>query len=94
MSKMKIVRCDGSGVWAGEIVSKDGDTAILKNAIRIWYWDGAASLSQMAQTGTSKPSRCKFCIPVDEVEVFNVLEIISCTKEAEESIKGVVPWTE
>jgi len=93
MSEMKIVRCNGSGVWAAEIVSKSGDTAILKNAIRIWYWAGAASLSELAVTGTKRPTECKFCIPVEEVEVFNVLEILSVTDEAEASIKGVEPWT-
>ena len=32
-SKKKIVRCNGSGVWFGEVASKYGDTAVLKNAI-------------------------------------------------------------
>ena len=93
MSKMKIIRSNGSGVWAAEIVSRDGDTVVLKNAIRIWYWDGAASLSELAQTGTKKPETCRFCVPVDEVEVFNVIEIVSVTDKAEESIRGVTPWT-
>ena len=93
MSKIKIIRSNGSGVWAGEIVSKNGDTVIIRNAIRIWYWDGAASLSELAQTGTKRPENCKFCIPVDEVEVFNVLEILSVTDKAEASIKGVKTWT-
>jgi len=93
MSKMKVIRSNGSGVWVGEIVSKVGNTVVIKDAIRIWYWDGAASLSELAQTGTKKPENCKFCIPVDEVEVFYVLEILSVTDQAEASIKGVEPWT-
>ena len=93
MSDMKIVRSSGSGVWAAEIVSKDGDTVVLKNAIRIWYWEGAASLSELAQTGTKRPEQCKFCIPVDEVEIFNVAEILSVTDLAESSIRGVESWT-
>ena len=92
-SKMKIVRCNGSGVWAGEVASQDGDTAVLKNAIRIWKWEGAASLSELAVSGTKMAVNCKFCIPVDEVEVFNVLEIIKCTAAAEVSIRGVKTWT-
>ena len=93
MSEMKIVRSKGSGVWAAEIVSKDGTTAVLKNAIRIWYWAGAASLSELAMIGTKRPSECKFCIPVDEVEVYEIVEILSITDKAEASIKGVEPWT-
>ena len=93
MSKMKIVRCKGSGVWAGEVKSKDGDTAVLKDAIRLWQWSGAASLSELAKSGTKRPYDCKFCVTVDEVEVFNILEILSVTEEAEKSIKGVESWT-
>ena len=93
MGKMKMVRSRGSGVWAGVIASRENDTVIIKDAIRIWYWEGAASLSELAQTGTKSPEACRFCIPVDEVEVFNVLEIISMTDHAEASIKGVTPWT-
>jgi len=93
MSDMKIVRCNGSGVWAAEIVRRNGDTAVLTNAIRLWFWDGAASLSELAMTGTKKPEECKFCVPVDEVEVFNIVEILSVTDEAEKSIKGVTSWT-
>jgi len=93
MSKVRMVRSNGSGVWFGEIVSRDGDSVVMKEAIRIWYWEGAASLSELAQTGTKKPQNCKFCVPVDEVEVFNVLEILSVSDKAEASIKGVLPWT-
>ena len=92
-SKSKIVRSNGSGVWFGEIKSEEGDTVVLKNAIRLWQWSGAASLSELAMTGTKRPGNCKFCVVVDEVKVFNVLEILSVTIEAEESIKGVTPWT-
>jgi len=93
MSEMKIVRSNGSGVWAGEITGKEGDSVVMKDAIRLWYWDGAASLSELAKVGTKRPNSCKFCVPVDAVEVFNVLEIITVTDEAEASIKGVTPWT-
>jgi len=90
---MKIIRSNGSGVWAAEeIVSQDGDTAILKNAIRLYHWRGALSLSELAQVGPANPSGCRFCVPVDEVQVFNILEILSVAPEAEGIIKGIKPW--
>ena len=92
METRKIVRANGAGVFFGEIKEKDGDRVVMTNARRIWYWEGAASLSQLAQEGTSAPSGCKFPVPVDEVEVFNVLEILSVTDKAAKSIDAVKVW--
>ena len=92
METRKIVRSSGAGVFFGEIKEKDGDRVVMTNARRIWYWEGAASLSQLAQEGTSNPSGCKFPVPVDEVEVFNVLEILSVTDKAAKSIDAVKVW--
>ena len=87
-----IIRSNGSGVWAANIKERDGDTVTLTDARRIWYWSGARSLSQLAMEGTKNPGNCNFAMPVDEVMVFNVLEIIKCTDEAENNIKGVSMW--
>lgn len=92
METRKIVRANGAGVFFGEVEKIEGTTATLKNARRLWYWDGAASLSQLAQEGTSRPEDCKFPIPVEEVVVFNVLEILSVTDKAAKSIDGVKIW--
>lgn len=92
METRKIVRSNGAGVFFGEIKEKDGDRVVMTNARRIWYWEGAASLSQLAQEGTSSPSDCKFPVSVDEVEVFNVLEILSVTEKAAKSIDAVKVW--
>jgi len=89
-----IVRCYYAGVWAGNIEERDGEEVLLsEGAIRIWYWDGAASLSQMANTGVKKPQNCKFAQPTkNKVLLLEAKEIIFATKEAEESIKGVKSW--
>lgn len=92
METRKIVRSNGSGVFFGEIKEKDGDRVVMTNARRIWYWEGAASLSQLAQEGTSNPSGCKFPVSVDEIEIFNVLEILSVTDKAAKSIDAVKVW--
>ena len=92
METRKIIRANGAGVFFGEVNKIEGNTVTLTNARRLWYWDGAASLSQLAQEGTAKPNNCKFPVAVDEVTVFNVLEILSVTDKAAKSIDGVKVW--
>lgn len=87
-----IVRCNSAGVFSGNIKERNGDEVVLTNARRIWYWEGAASLSQLAMEGVTTPQRCKFAVPVSEVILFNVIEIIRCTDAAEACIKGVREW--
>lgn len=87
-----ICRTYSAGVFAGYLESRSGKEVVLRQARRIWYWDGAASLSQLAVDGTSKPDNCKFPCAVDKVELTEAIEIIECTLRAQESIKGVKIW--
>ena len=87
-----IVRCNGAGVFFGEIVKREGDVMTLANVRQLWYCDGAASLMQLAKEGVSKPRNCKFTVTLDSVEVFNVIEVLPCTDQAVESINNVAAW--
>ena len=87
-----IVRTYSAGVFAGNIASRKGKEVVLKNARRLWYWAGAASLSQMAVSGTSRPGDCKFPVAVEHIELTEAIEIIPTTKAAEASIKAVPVW--
>jgi hypothetical protein len=89
-----IVRTYSAGVFAGYIASKQDQQVVMHNARRIWYWDGASSLSELAMKGTSKPQKCKFPCEVDRVELFQVIEILNVTEKAEKSIKEVPIWTQ
>jgi hypothetical protein len=92
--KYYIVRTYSAGVFFcdGLSLSRDGKKATLTNARRLWYWDGAASLSQLAVDGTSKPASCKFPTAVSQIIVTEVIEILSVTPKAAKSIKGVPVW--
>ena len=91
-NKYCMVRTRNAGVFAGTIVEIDGQSVKLTNARRIWYWSGAASLSQLATDGTSKPEKCKFPTPVAQVLLFEVIEIILITDAAKISIESVPEW--
>lgn len=88
-----MVRTLSAGVFAGYLESRNGKEAVLRNARRIWYWEGAASLSELATRGTSRPENCKFPVAVDKVILTEVIEIIPITAEAKASIDGVPVWT-
>ena len=87
-----IVRSDKAGVFFGEIKERNGDEVTMTNVRRIWYWSGAASLSQLAVAGVSKPKDCKFTVYVKEMIILGIIEIIPCTEEAIKSIEGVEEW--
>lgn len=87
-----IVRTYSAGVFAGTIVLKKGKEVKLKNARRLWYWDGAASLSQLSVDGVSKPENCKFPCEVSEVLLTEAIEILAVSKKAKKSISEVKVW--
>ena len=91
-SKYVIARTYSAGVFAGYLKSRKGQEVELLNARRIWYWEGAASLSQLAQEGTSKPDKCKFPCAVDRVLLLQTIEILNVTEKAKKSIEGVPIW--
>ena len=92
IGKKVIIRGDRSGVEFGTLIAQEGREVTLKNARRIWYWEGAASLSQLAKNGTSNPRNCKFTVFVDSITILDAIEIIPCTDKAIKSIEEVRVW--
>lgn len=87
-----IVRTYSAGVHAGYLKSRNGKEVVLTNSRRIWYWDGAASLSQLALEGVTKPENCKFAVVLPEIILTEAIEIIPCTEKAKLCIEGVKEW--
>ncbi len=96
IGKKVIIRADRAGVFFGTLREKHqtpaGVEVVLENSRRIWYWDGAASLSQLATEGTKNPGDCKFTVTVPEHNVMQVIEIIPCSQKAINSIESVKVW--
>jgi hypothetical protein len=95
--KYQIVRTYSAGVFAGYVESESTEgmntKCVLRSARRLWSWSGAASLSELATHGTSKPAACKFPCEVDRVELKQVIEILDVTSKARKSISSVAVWT-
>lgn len=92
MSKKYIIRCDRAGVFYAEVAKREGQEAELRNARRLWYWVGAASLSQLAMEGVKAPSQCRFTVTVPSMTVTDVIELIPCTEAAAANIEAVPVW--
>jgi hypothetical protein len=91
IGKKVIIRTYSAGVHYGTLISKEGNEVILENAIRIWSWSGACSLSQLAMEGTKNSNDCKFAMTVDHITL-EMIEIIPCTEKAIKSIEEVPAW--
>ena len=88
-----IFRGTGAGVHAGELVSRKGTEVALRNSRRLWYWEGAASLSELSQYGVKSPAECKFGVVISgEATLLGACEILPVTSTARLSIEGVPEW--
>ena len=92
--KYVIARTYSAGVFAGYLESLKGKEGVLLQARRIWQWEGAASLSQLAVDGTSKPNECRFPVEVPKVKLTEVIEILDVSEKAKKSIASVPIWSE
>ena len=88
-----IIRTYSAGVFAGLIDRAiKGKEATIYNSRRIFYWDGAASLSQLANDGTKSPNKCKFAQEVAETDLKEIIEVIPCSEKARKNIQSVNVW--
>ena len=88
-----IVRTYSAGVHAGILKSHTGGEVTLTDARRIWYWKGAASLSELSQHGIYHDGS-KIPCAVPEIVLTEAIEVIPCSDKARESIVTCPEWTE
>ena len=87
-----IIRTYSAGVFMGYLKSREGKEVVLINARRLWYWSGAASLSQMALEGVKNPDSCKFPAIVPKITLTEAIEILPVSEKAKSSIDEVAIW--
>lgn len=93
MSKKQIVLVRSTaGVFVGALERYELQEATLSNARRMWYWTGAATLSQLAEEGTSKPKDCKCPCEVSKVVIPNIMEMLDVSAKAKKTIDAIPVW--
>lgn len=94
--KCVLIRSNSAGVHFGYLKKEEftlcGKVVVLLDTRRIWYWNGAASLSQIALEGVLHPKDCKFSVEIPEIEIVNVVETIPLTEKAVKNLYGVPVW--
>lgn len=90
-----LIRTYSAGVHFGYLAKKESTLAGVEvkliNARRVYYWSGAASLSQMAMEGVTNPNDCKISMPVNSIDLI-AIEIIPITEKAKAILGGVKEW--
>ena len=86
------IRTYSAGVHCGYLKSRNGKEVTLLKSRRIWYWDGASSLSQLAMEGVSKPQNCKFSMEVESIDLMEAIEVIPMTDKAMLNVQKVSIW--
>lgn len=84
-----IIRTYSAGVWAGYIDrTVKGQSRTVYKARRLWEWWSEFTLSALAKEGQKpgKESENKYAMPVKEVDLERVIEVIPCSKKAQDQI--------
>lgn len=93
IGKKVLIRSYAAGVFFGTLESEQftpaGKVVVLSNSRRIHYWEGAASLSQVAQEGISS-GRVAMLEPLKEV--VNVIETTPLSEKAIENLENQETW--
>lgn len=93
IGKQVLIRSYASGVHFGtlksEIYTVSGKVVELTDSRRIHYWEGAASLSQVALEGIKK-GRVSMILPT--IEIVNVIETIPLQDEAIINLNNQPIW--
>ena len=89
--KITLVRTYSAGVHFGIVKKCKGKEVTLVMARRLWSWEGACSLSQVAIDGVSLSSS-KISVTVPEITLTEAIELIAMTEKASKQMMEAKPW--
>ncbi|MCK4500930.1 hypothetical protein KAU11_10550 [Candidatus Babeliales bacterium] len=94
-TKYSILRCDKAGTYIAIVGNtKNGKTELL-NARKIYYWEGANTVEDIATFGTVRPEGCRLTVTIKSIIVrsSDIYEEIIATEEATRVLLGIKDWT-
>lgn len=90
IGKPVIVRTYSAGVHFGTLVARDGREVVLNTARRIWQWEGAFTLSAIAENGIKKG---RLSIAVPNILLTEAIEVIPCAENAAAGLAAMRAYT-
>lgn len=84
IGKFVVVRTYSAGVHMGTLLQANGTAAMLKDARRLWGWEGANTLHEISLHGVAENS--KISEPVELIELTEVIEKLLCTEKAKQNL--------
>lgn len=91
-NKKYIVRAKDAGVFYGEISERSQGEVTMMNVRKLWRWNGACAVEQLALEGVKRPDDCKFTVTVPSMIIANPIQIIEASEQACKSIEAVAVW--
>lgn len=91
-NKYYIVRTNRAGVFFGKIKEANTEEVTMLDVRKLWHWDGACAVEQIALEGVKRPDNCKFTVVIPEMTIIEPIQIIPCTDEAAEILSKVAVW--
>ena len=86
IGKYVVVRTYSAGVHVGVLRERCGKEVVLGDARRLWQWQGALTLNEVASAGVASGSKISTTAP--EVCLTEAIEVITCTEAAEENLRA------
>ncbi len=83
-----LIRADRSGVFYGTLAAREGNAVELHNFRRIWRWEGANTLNEMATGGVNK-STSRISEPAPHIVILDVVEVLPISEKARKSLDEV-----
>lgn len=80
IGKYVLVRTYSAGVHFGFLKSQNGKEVVLTDARRLWQWEGAFTLSAVAENGISGG---RISTPVSEILLTEAIEVIPTSHTAQ-----------
>ena len=91
IGKYVIVRADKPGVFFGKLIHRDGQEVLMQNARKIFRWEGAGSVEQIACDGVSAEGS-KITCEIEQMLIFGADQILPCAAASIANLKAQKPW--
>jgi hypothetical protein len=85
VGKHCVIRTYSAGVHLGTIKSVDGAQVIADDVRRLWKWEGAFTLNEVALNGVSNSSR--IAVEVPTISLSDMVELIPTSEKARKSFE-------